>query len=51
MAKIVLGIGASHTPLLTLESQQWLQRAAADLTNKALNLSDGRLVDYENAAA
>lgn len=47
MAKIVLGIGASHTPLLTLESQHWLQRSSVDLKNKALNLSDGRLVDYE----
>lgn len=47
MAKIVLGAGAAHTPLLTLESRHWLQRSAADLNNKALNLSDGRFVDYE----
>lgn len=48
MAKIVLGIGASHTPLLTLDSRHWMHRAAADLANKALNLSDGRFVDYES---
>ena len=46
MAKIVLGLGASHTPLLTLESQHWMQRASVDYKNTALNLSDGRLVDY-----
>jgi aromatic ring-opening dioxygenase catalytic subunit (LigB family) len=46
MAKIVLGIGASHTPLLTLDSHHWMQRAAVDFANKALNLSDGRFVSY-----
>lgn len=48
MASIVLGIGASHTPLLTLQSKHWMQRASADLANKALNLSDGRLLDYQS---
>lgn len=46
MAEIVLGIGASHTPLLTLESPQWSHRAAADYANTRLNLSDGRWLDY-----
>jgi hypothetical protein len=46
MARIVLGLGASHTPLLTLETEHWAQRSAVDRANKALNLSDGRLVDY-----
>ena len=32
--------------LLTLETQHWMQRASVDHANKALNLSDGRLVDY-----
>ncbi len=47
MASIVLGIAASHTPLLALRAQHWEQRAAADLANKQLNLSDGRLLTYE----
>jgi hypothetical protein len=47
MAEVVLGIGASHTPLLTLTVEQWQHRAAADYANKELNLSDGRLVTYE----
>ena len=47
MAKIVLGIGTSHTPMLTLESGDWEHRAAADYRNPTLNLSDGRWLSYE----
>ena len=47
MARIVLGLGSSHTPLLTLEASEWAHRAAADYANPALNLSDGRMVSYE----
>jgi len=46
MARIVLGIGSSHTPLLTLPAEEWAHRAAADYANPQLNLSDGRLVTY-----
>lgn len=51
MAKIVLGLGTSHTPLLTLNSSEWQHRAAADYANPKLNLSDGRLVNYEQLLA
>ena len=51
MAEIVLGLGASHTPLLTLDSGQWSHRAAADYANTRLNLSDGRWVDYPTLLA
>lgn len=51
MAQVVLGIGASHTPLLTLTVEQWQHRAAADYANKELNLSDGRLLTYEQVLA
>ena len=47
MAKIVLGIGTSHSPMLTLESGEWEHRAAADYENPSLNLSDGRWLNYE----
>lgn len=47
MARIVLGIGASHTPLLTLESEEWMHRAAVDYANPRLNMSDGRFVTYD----
>lgn len=46
MARIVLGLGSSHTPLLTLPAAEWAHRAAADYANPKLNLSDGRLVTY-----
>ncbi len=47
MAEIVLGLGVSHTPLLTLDWSEWRNRADADINNKALNLSDGRFVTYQ----
>jgi hypothetical protein len=47
MAKIVLGIGTSHTPMLNLTAQQWQHRAEVDYRNGKLNLSDGRRVTYQ----
>lgn len=46
MARIVLGIGTSHTPMLTLEAHEWSHRAAVDYANPELNLSDGRRLSY-----
>jgi hypothetical protein len=51
MAHLVLGIASSHTPLLTLDAQQWQHRAAADYANMELNLSDGRLLSYPEVLA
>ncbi|MCM3562834.1 protocatechuate 3,4-dioxygenase [Hydrogenophaga intermedia] len=51
MARIVLGIGSSHTPLLTLGSEHWRHRAEADYANQALNMSDGRLLRYDEVLA
>lgn len=51
MAKIVLGLGASHTPLLTLTAEQWQHRAAVDYANTQLNMSDGRLLRYDEVLA
>lgn len=51
MAKIVLGIGTSHTPMLNLTSQQWQHRAEVDYANLKLNLSDGRFVSYPQLLA
>ena len=47
MARIVLGIGSSHTPMLNLTAQQWQHRAAADYANSELKMSDGRRMSYE----
>ena len=46
MATIVLGMGTSHTPLLALDGARWSERAADDLKNERLVLSDGRMVSY-----
>jgi catalytic LigB subunit of aromatic ring-opening dioxygenase len=46
MARIVIGIGTSHSPLLPLTAEQWLERAADDRRNTRLNVSDGRFLTY-----
>ncbi len=51
MASIVLGLGASHTPMLALASSQWAHRSAIDIANPKLNLSDGRRVSYPQLLA
>jgi hypothetical protein len=50
MAQVVFGLGASHSPMLTLEGKRWSERAADDMRNPALNTSDGRFVSYEQLA-
>jgi hypothetical protein len=47
MARIVLGIGTSHSPMLTLDGEDWHNRARADRANSRLSLADGSLVDYD----
>ena len=51
MADIVLGIGSSHTPMLTISSDDWVHRADDDVDNSRLNLSDGRWVSYKELEA
>ena len=51
MAEIVLAIGTSHSPILTIEGREWHKRAAADFENPTLTLSDGRTVDYQGLVA
>lgn len=51
MAKIVLGVGTSHTPLLTIDATQWETYAMRDKTERKLNLPDGRWVDYAELEA
>jgi len=47
MAKIVMGIGMSHSPLLVLEGERWEERAKDDMQSKRLNTMDGRLISYD----
>jgi hypothetical protein len=48
MARIVMGVGTSHTPMLTLGSDDWVHRAADDLKNMRLNQSDGTWISYSD---
>ncbi|WFU45666.1 extradiol ring-cleavage dioxygenase (plasmid) [Bradyrhizobium sp. CB82] len=50
MAEIVFSFAVSHTPMLALEGKRWSERAEDDKKNKALNLSDGRYVSYDDLA-
>jgi hypothetical protein len=51
MGKIVFGGGLSHTPLLTMKAEDWVERAKADLKSPGLNLSDGRMISYADLQA
>lgn len=51
MARIVLGIGTSHSPLLVLGGAQWEYRSQDDRRSKGLNTLDGRMVSYEQLVA
>jgi 3-O-methylgallate 3,4-dioxygenase len=50
MAEIVLGIGTSHTPVLSLPSELWLDYATRDRTNTELAYPPhGQVLSYEAA--
>lgn len=51
MAKIIFAAGTSHTPLLALQAERWGERAAEDMKNPALTLSDGRVMSYAEIEA
>jgi 3-O-methylgallate 3,4-dioxygenase len=47
MARIVLGLGTSHTPLLAIAPGKWNEYIVRDYASRRLNLSDGRWLSYE----
>ena len=48
MARIVLGLGTSHSPQLSLPPEHWLQRGEEDQHNQSLyRVPDGTHVTYE----
>jgi len=51
MAEIVLGIGTSHSPLLTVPGSDWHNRGEADKQNPKLTLADGRALSYDELVA
>lgn len=50
MSQIVLGVGTSHSPLLAMGPEMWAERARDDIKRTAIQLSDGRVVDYRQLA-
>jgi len=50
MSQIVFGAGTSHSPLLALEPEMWVERARDDVRFTELQLEDGRIVDYAGLA-
>ncbi len=51
MAEIALGIGTSHTPLLTFDAALWESYSRRDLNSARMNLSDGRWLSYQQLLA
>ena len=52
MARIVLGLGTSHSPQLSLPAEHWLQRGEEDQRNPSLyTVPDGKHVTYEELLA
>ena len=47
MAKIIMGAGTSHTPLVAIRAKQWEEYIQRDYKRGDLNLSDGRYVSYD----
>lgn len=47
MARITLGIGTSHSPILVLDGDRWEQRAQDDRRQTALYTLDGRKCSYD----
>jgi hypothetical protein len=47
MAKIIMGMGTSHTPLVAIRAKQWEEYITRDYQRRDLNLSDGRYVSYD----
>lgn len=51
MARITLGIGTSHSPILILDGERWEQRARDDRRNASLYTLDGRRLSYDQLVA
>src|SRR5215471_13756631 len=52
MASIVLGLGTSHSPQLSLPSEHWLLRGEEDQRNTSLyRVPDGKHVTFEELLA
>lgn len=51
MARITLGIGTSHSPILILDGERWKHRSDDDRKSKALYTLEGRKLSYDELVA
>ena len=51
MAKVVLGLGASHSPMLNMEPEAWLERGRHDRKNSLLRDLSGKLAKFDDILA
>lgn len=51
MSQMVIGIGTSHSPLLAMAPEMWVERARDDYKRTRIQLCDGRVLSYEQLAA
>lgn len=51
MARIVLGLGCSHSPILLVDGESWIHRARDDRRNANLYTLDGRKLSYDQLVA
>ena len=51
MAKIVIGIGSSQSPLVSIPAEHWGAYGRGDETNTRLFMPDGSRTTYEQLAA
>ncbi|MEZ5409046.1 MAG: hypothetical protein R2761_13525 [Acidimicrobiales bacterium] len=51
MAELVLGVGASHSPMVTMDGADWLEWGQRDLKHPMLYTLDGIHVTYEQRLA
>ena len=51
MSEIVIGIGTSHSPLLAMQPEMWVERARDDYKRTKIQLCDSTVLSYEQLAA
>ena len=51
MAELVLGVGSSHSPMVTMDGPDWLEWGQRDLRNPMLYTAEGRHVTYAERLA
>ena len=47
MAQLILGVGSSHSPMVTMDGPDWLEWGRRDLRHPMLYTEDGRHLTYE----